>query len=48
MTHTLAPLEKLKKSDLARLVLDYQNKFDTVLNNANSELLDMKMEFKNL
>ena len=30
MAHTLASLEK---SDFARLVMDYQNKFDTVLNN---------------
>ena len=33
MAHTLASLEKLGKSDLAGLVMDYQNKFDTVLNN---------------
>ena len=42
MTHTLVSLEKLGKSDLARLVIGYQNKFDTVLNNINSELLDLK------
>ena len=45
MAHTLASLEKLGKSDLARLVIDYQNKFDTVLNNINSELLDLKNKF---
>ena len=33
------------KSDLARLVMDYQNKFDTILNNINSELLDLKNKF---
>ena len=42
MAHTLASLEKLGKTDLARLVMDYQNKFDTVLNNINFELLDLK------
>ena len=48
MAHTLAFLEKLGKSDLARLVMDYQNKFDTVLNNINSELLDLKNKFTKL
>ena len=48
MAHTLASLEKLGKSDLARLVIDYQNKFDTVLNNINSELLDLKNKFTKL
>ena len=33
------------KSDLTRLATDYQNKFYTVLNNINSELLDLKNEF---
>ena len=41
MAHTLASLEKLGKSDLTGLVMDYQNKFDSVLNNINSELLDL-------
>ena len=45
MVHTLASLEKLGKSDLARLVIDYQNKVDAVLNNINSELLDLKNKF---
>ena len=45
MAHTLASLKKLRKSDLARLVMDYQNKFDTVVNNINSELLDLKNKF---
>ena len=48
MVHTLASLEKLEKSDLARLVMDYQNKSDTVLNNINSELLDLKNKFTKL
>ena len=45
IAHTLASLEKLGKSDLARLVINHHNKFDTVLNNINSELLDSKNKF---
>ena len=48
MAHTLVSLEKLGKSDLARLVIDYHNKFDTALNNMNSELLDLKNKFTKL
>ena len=48
MAHTLASLEKLGKYDLARVVMDYQNKFDTVLNNIDSELLDLKNKFTEL
>ena len=44
----LAPLEKLGKSDLARLVICYQNKFDPALNNINYELLDLKNKFTKL
>ena len=42
MAHTFASLEKLEKSDLARLAMNHQNKFDTVLNNISYELLDLK------
>ena len=42
MAHALASLEKLGKSDWARLVIDYQNKCDTALNNINTNLLDLK------
>ena len=48
MAVTLASLQKLGKSNFARLVIDYQNKFDTVLNNINSELLDLKNNFVKL
>ena len=37
MAHTLASLKKLVKPDLA---IDYQNRFDTLLNNVDSELLN--------
>ena len=48
MAHTLESLGKLGKSDLARLVVDYQNRFDVALNNKNSELLDLKNKFTKL
>ena len=48
MAHTLASLEKLGKSDLAKVVMGYQNKFDTELNNIHSELLDLKKKFTKL
>ena len=48
MAHSLESLGKLGKSDLARLVVDYQNRFDAALNNTNSELLDLKNKFTKL
>ena len=39
MAHTLASLKKLLRSDLA---IDYQNRFGTLLNNVDSELLNLK------
>ena len=48
MVQSLISLEKLGKFDLARLLGDYQNKFDTVLNNINSELLDLKNKYTKL
>ena len=48
MAHTLAFLEKLGRPDLARSVIDFQNKFDTILHNTNSELLDLKNKFNKL
>ena len=38
----------MEKFDLARLVIDYQNKFDTILNNMNSEIPDLKNKFTNI
>ena len=45
---SLVSLEKLVKSEYARLVIDYQNKYDIVLNNINYELLDLKNKFTKL
>ena len=36
------------KSDLVRLVIDCQNKIDTVLSNINSELLNLKNKYTQL
>ena len=36
MAHTEQSLSKLSKDDLARLVLDYQGKFDSVLKPAKA------------
>ena len=48
MAHTFASLKILGKSDLARLVIDYQNNFDTALNYINSKLLDLKNKLTKL
>ena len=48
LAHTLSSLEKFGKSDLTRLVIDYQNNFDTILNNINFEPLDLKNKFTKL
>ena len=48
MAHTFASLKNMGKSDLAKLLIDYQNKLDTVLNNINSEILDLKNKFTKL
>ena len=38
----------MRKYDLARFAIDYQNKIDAILNNINSELLDLKNKFTKL
>ena len=48
MAHTFASLKIFGKSDLASLVLDYQNNFDTALNYINSKLLDLKNKLTKL
>ena len=48
MAHTIPSLEKMKHSDSARFRMNYKNKFDTVLSNINSELLDLKNKFTKL
>ena len=42
MAHTEASLLKLNKEDLARIVLDFQNKQDVLLNKINSDMTDLK------
>ena len=48
MAHTLVTKKKNGEIWIASLVMDYKNKLDTVLNNKNSELLDLKNKFTKL
>ena len=45
MAHAEQSLSKLSKDDLARLVLDYQGKFDSVLKTVNDNICAMKTKF---
>ena len=45
MAHTEQSLSKLSKDDLARLVLDYQGKFDSVLKTVKDDICEMKTKF---
>ena len=42
MPHTEQSLSKLSKDDLARLVLNYQAKFDLVLKTVKNDICEMK------
>lgn len=42
MAHTEQPLSKLLKDDSARLVLDYQGKFDSMLKTVKDEICELK------
>ena len=48
MALTEQPSSKLSKVDLARLVLDYQGKFDSVLKTVKDEICQMKTKFRTL
>ena len=45
MPHTEQSLSKLSKDDLARLVLNYQAKFDLVLKTVKNDICEMKTKF---
>ena len=45
MPHTEQSLSKLSKDDLARLVLNYQAKFDLVLKTVKNDIYEMKTKF---
>ena len=45
MRHTEQSLSKLSKDDLARLVLNYQAKFDLVLKTVKNDICEMKTKF---
>ena len=48
MDHIEQSLSKLSKDDTARLVLDYQGKFDSVLKTVKDDICEMKTKFKTL
>ena len=48
MDHIEQSLSKLSKDDTARLVLDYQGKFDSVLKTVKDDICEMKTIFKTL
>ena len=48
MAHTEASLLTLNKEDLARIVLDFQNKQDVLLNKINNNMTDLKKNYKML
>ena len=45
MAHTEKSLSKLSKGNLARLVLDYQGKFDSVLKTVKDDICERKTRF---
>ena len=45
MAHTEQSLSKLSKDDLARLVLDYQGKFNSVLKTVKDDICELKTKF---
>ena len=45
MAHTEKSLSKLSKCNLARLVLDYQGKFDSVLKTVKDDICERKTRF---
>ena len=48
MAHTEESLLKLNKEDLARIVLDFQNKQDVFLNKINNDMTDLTKNYKML
>ena len=45
MAMLLNALKKLTKEELSNMVIEYQNKFDNVLSNINTELTSLKDRF---
>ena len=42
MAVSLNALKKLTKEELSNMVIEYQNKFDNMLSNINTELIDLR------
>ena len=45
MTISLNALKKLTKEELSNMVIEYQNKFDNMLSNINTELTSLRDRF---
>ena len=45
MAYSLSSLIKLTREELAKIVMDYQHKFDNSLGSINAELLELKTKF---
>ena len=48
MTHNEASLMKLKKEDLARIILDYQGNFSSILDDLEKGISDLKNDLSGL
>ena len=48
MTMSLNALKKLTKEELTNIVIKYQNKFDNMLSNINTELPSLRNRFTKL
>ena len=45
MSHTESSLMRLNKEDLVRMLLDYQGKFNNILDELKSDLNELKTKF---
>ena len=48
MAHTEQSLSKLSKDGLAKLVVDYQGKFDSMLKTVKDDICELKTKFNTL
>ena len=45
MAVSLNALKKLTKEELSNMVIEYQNEFDNILSNINTELISLRERF---
>ena len=48
MAHNEGPLMKLNKEDLVRITLDYQEKFNNILDDLKKDVFDLKSDLSAL